>query len=136
MSPEYDLAIHLRNAILREPLNLKFTEEQLEMEFNEYQFGVFNEHFNLMACLTFKPMNYSVLKMRQVAVDETFQKKGIGGFMVKQSEAWARLNNFKEIILNARITAVPFYLGLNYAIEGDKFLEVGIPHHFMKKKLN
>ncbi len=39
------------------------------------------------------------------------------------------------IEMNARDTALPFYLRLAYLIEGEGFEEVGIPHHRMIKRL-
>lgn len=135
MSPEYDLCIRLRDKLLRKPLNLEFTEKQLEDECKEFHFGVFNHSNQLLACLSFKPLNSYTLKMRQVAVDDEFQGKGIGKFLVGESEKWALRNNFSQIELHARDIAVPFYLSLNYQRQGEMFEEVGIPHWSMKKML-
>jgi len=73
--------------------------------------------------------------MRQVAVDGTYQAKGIGKKLVEYSERLALEKNFDKIILNARDTAVKFYLKLGYRIEGEMFIEVEIPHYRMSKKL-
>jgi predicted GNAT family N-acyltransferase len=73
--------------------------------------------------------------MRQVAVKNEFQNMGVGKEMVVYAEKWARDNGYKTMELNARKTAVPFYLKLNYSIEGSEFMEVGIPHSKMLKKL-
>jgi predicted GNAT family N-acyltransferase len=40
------------------------------------------------------------------------------------------------MILHAREAAVPFYLKLGYALAGEPFEEVGIPHRAMEKTLN
>jgi predicted GNAT family N-acyltransferase len=73
------------------------------------------------------------LKMRQVAVAERAQRRGVGRVMVERSEEFARDHGFDEIVLNARETAVPFYLALGYDRIGDRFEEVGIPHWKMRK---
>jgi predicted GNAT family N-acyltransferase len=72
-------------------------------------------------------------KMRQVAVSPDRQGSGLGRELVLESEAWARRNGFAEIRLHARLNAVPFYERLGYHVEGDEFLEVGIPHFLMRK---
>ncbi|MBL7820381.1 MAG: GNAT family N-acetyltransferase [Saprospiraceae bacterium] len=135
MSPEYDAAVAIRTAVLRIPLNLEFTEEQLESESEEFHFGVFSNEDELLACLTFKLDSKQCLQMRQVAVKTTFQNTGIGMFMVRQAEVWAKEQGFQKIILHARDSAVPFYLKLAYEIVGEPFIEVNIPHCHMRKNL-
>ena len=71
--------------------------------------------------------------MRQVAVDESYQSKGIGRALVEYCEQVARDEQFTEIILHARETAVAFYLKLGYEVYGEPFIEVGIPHRNMRK---
>jgi predicted GNAT family N-acyltransferase len=55
--------------------------------------------------------------------------------MVQFSEKWANQNGYKIIDLHARKNVVPFYEKLGYHVEGDEFLEVGIPHLRMIKQL-
>ena len=38
-------------------------------------------------------------------------------------------------MLNAQLTALPFYLGLGYQAEGAIFEEAGIPHRALSKSL-
>ena len=73
--------------------------------------------------------------MRQVAVDEAFRSKGLGGLMVDFAEEYAQKQGYKKIELNARETAVAFYLKHYYAVTGNQFFEVGIPHRKMLKLL-
>lgn len=134
-SPEYDEAVALRNKILRIPLGLEFTEEQLEKEWNEFHFVLKDQHDTLLACLIFKPVDSEILKMRQVTVDDKLQSKGIGSLLVKESELWAQQKAYRKIELHARDTAVEFYLKLGYEVSGPEFKEVGIPHRKMVKAL-
>lgn len=136
MSPEYDAAIALRTAVLRIPLNLEFTEEQLESESEEFHFGAFSEDGNLLACLSFKLDSVNCLQMRQVAVETVLQNSGIGQFVVKEAENWAKSKGFTKIILHARDVAVPFYLKQHYETVGEAFIEVNILHRHMQKNIN
>lgn len=134
-TPEYDETVRLRYKILREPLGLDFTEEQLSVEFSDIHLAAYDEQWILRGCLVLTPKNGKVLKMRQVAVDSNVQSKGIGSLLVKASEAYARANGYEKMELSARDTAVPFYEKLAYAKEGDMFVEVSIPHFKMIKNL-
>ncbi len=76
-----------------------------------------------------------VFKMRQVAVNSSLQGKGIGKQLIQFVEIEAQKIGITHFELNARKSAVPFYLSMNYKIASDEFQEVGIPHFKMKKAL-
>jgi predicted GNAT family N-acyltransferase len=134
-TPEYDQTVQLRDKILRKPLGLHFTEEQLAEEFADFHLAAFTNDWVLRGCLVLTPKDEKTLKMRQVAVDESVQKTGVGRQLVEASEVLARQQGFDTMELNARDTAVPFYLKLNYTVVGERFEEVGIPHFKMMKPL-
>ncbi|MCB9251561.1 MAG: GNAT family N-acetyltransferase [Flavobacteriales bacterium] len=125
----------MRERVLRIPLGLKFTEEELRAENTEYHI-IAKLNDTLIGVLLLKPVGTNgILKMRQVAVDPEVQGKGIGSEMVKFSEDFARSKNFVRMELHARETAVPFYLREGYILTGQPFTEVGIPHRKMYKEL-
>lgn len=134
-TPEYDQTVQLRDKILRKPLGLTFSEEQLAEEFSDFHLAAFTNDWILRGCLVLTPKGDKTLKMRQVAVDEAVQKMGIGHQLVAASEALARRNGFDVMELNARDTAVPFYKKLAYTIVGEQFEEVGIAHFKMTKNM-
>jgi predicted GNAT family N-acyltransferase len=133
-SPLQIASITLRRNVLRIPLDLDFTQLELDEEHHQIHVAYVSDH-QVLGILLLKPINAHIIKMRQVAVDPTQQGQGIGKSMVAFSEQWAKENGFNTIELNARKTAVPFYLHLAYQIEGSEFKEVGIPHYKMFKKL-
>lgn len=134
-TPEYDDTVRLRDKILRAPLNLVFSEEDLAKEYSDIHLAAYDEAWILRGCLVLTPKTNQVVKMRQVAVDFDEQGKGVGRALVNKSEVVARQNGFERIELSARDTAVPFYEKLNYQIEGDVFEEVSIAHFKMVKNL-
>lgn len=125
-------SIDLRTKILREPLGMVFTAEQLADEKDEIHI-VATQNNVVLGVVVLKKMSDTLLKMRQVAVDFDLQKSGIGKKMIVFSEDYAIKNNFKKIELHARDVAKEFYLKLDYHIIGDRFIEVGIPHYEMIK---
>jgi len=124
----------LRNQVLRVPLGMDLFKENLSKEESDHHFAAFIEG-NLIGCLILTPLSDEEIKMRQVAVAENMQSKGIGKALVTFAEQWALRNDFKILILHARKTAVSFYLHQHYHQVGEEFLEVGIPHFKMQKFL-
>ena len=74
--------------------------------------------------------------MRQVAVQTEWQGHGIGKKLVEFAELFAKKLLFIKIELNARKTAIDFYLNLGYKTIGNEFIEVGIKHIKMFKNLD
>lgn len=134
-SPEQIESINLRYKVLREPLGLNFDKNDLAKEYQDFHIAAYSNG-EIVGVLLLKPTeNSEIAKMRQVAVDNDWQGKGVGKALVTFSEAILKNKSFKKIELHARETAVPFYLSLNYLIVGDLFYEVGIPHKKMVKTL-
>lgn len=135
-SEEQKASVALRYEVLRKPLNLHFLEEDLQKEYLDFHIAAYLDG-NLVGILLLKPAEKpQVIKMRQVAVDASLQGRGIGKAMVLFSEEFIKAKGFTSIELHARETAVPFYLSMNYAISGERFEEVGIPHFKMLKQLS
>lgn len=133
-SRQYWHAVDLRYAVLREPLGLDFTREQLLAEDKDIHMIYYTDAM-AMGTLMLTPSTNGHIKMRQVAVDEQFQGAGIGAKMVEYAEAYALDHGYAIMELHARKTAVPFYLRLGYEVVGDEFWEVTIPHYKMQKNL-
>lgn len=134
-SVEYALTVALRDRILRHPLGLYFTPEQLAAEGDEFHLTAWDDN-QLLACLVLKPVDAFTVKMRQVAVQENLQGQGIGKKLVAYADTFAREHLFRTMVLHARETAIPFYLVQGYELFGEPFTEVSIPHRSMRKKLD
>lgn len=133
-SSEYEATVALRYEVLRRPLGLEFSPEQLAAESSDLHCTLWDDA-ELVGCLVLTPLNEREIKMRQVAIHPDRQGQGLGRELVEFCEDEARKLGFVEMVLHARDTAVPFYLRLGYELEGDPFTEVGIPHRKMRKML-
>lgn len=132
-SLEYNQIVDLRDRVLRKPLGLVFTPEQLAAERDEIFLADFREGAPV-ATLQFQT-RAETWKMRQVAVDPEVQGQGVGSRLVRFSEDWALRSGAERFVLHARESAAPFYERLGYEVEGPMFEEVGIPHFKMTKDL-
>lgn len=132
-SKEYYQSVAVRYEVLRKPLQLSFDPQQLAQEGTDLHVVAFDGD-KAIGTLILSPHG-DIVKMRQVAVLDAYQNRGVGAQMVEVAETVSRDLEMKSMVLHARKTAVPFYLKLNYQKEGDEFLEVGIPHFRMFKDL-
>lgn len=133
-TPEYNKMITLRMDILRKPLGLSFSPDELQKEKDDILIGAFEDDDILGCCLMTKTAD-KTLRLRQMAVQNNLQGKGIGASMMNFAETVARDKGFKKLTMHARKTALGFYEKLGYKVTGDEFEEVTIPHYVMEKKL-
>lgn len=133
-SQEYSQMLKLRNEILRKPLNLVFDKRELEKERNDILIGAFEEN-KLLGCCLLTRMDKDCVRLRQMAVQNNLQGKGIGASIMNYAENVARDAGYKVLIMHARKTAVGFYEKLGYTIASEEFVEVLIPHFIMEKRL-
>jgi len=131
---EYQQMVKLRTDILRKPLGLSFAPDELDMEKEDILIGAFDED-EMLACCMLTKADQNCLRLRQMAVQNNQQGKGIGASMMNFAEILSRDKGYKKLIMHARETAVGFYEKLGYKVVGDKFTEVTIPHLVMEKKL-
>ena len=133
-SKEYKQMVALRMEILRKPLGLSFTEEELAKEKDDILIGAFDEDKILACCLLTKVDN-ATIKLRQMAVQNNLQGKGIGASMMSFAETVARDKGYRKLMMHARNTAIGFYEKFDFKVKGAEFIEVNVPHHVMEKRL-
>ena len=131
---EYQQMVHLRSEILRRPLGLYFSNEELEKEKDDILMGAFEDD-RLLGCCLLTRMDAATVRLRQMAVPNGMQGKGIGRALMIFAENIARDLGYRRLCMHARSTATGFYQKLGYAIIGNEFTEVTIPHYIMEKSL-
>ena len=89
----------------------------------------------LIGGLILVAMPNKTIKMRQVCIDENFQRKGYGEYLELQAEKWAKNKGFELMFCHARENALSFYQKLNYLQKGEPFEEVGLVHYYLEKQL-
>ncbi len=71
----------------------------------------------------------------RMAVDREWRRRGVGGQILLFLEEEARAQGYRQSVLHAQEYVKSFYASHGYTEHGDVFLEVGIPHIEMRKRL-
>lgn len=128
--------VDLRNRLLRIPLGLTFSEEDLQKESQQLHFGLADDDGKLVACAIVVPLDKHHVKLRQMAVETDRQGNGFGAQLIAAIECELRSRRYQSITLHARCTAIEFYEKQGYQKCGSEFTEVGISHWKMTKDIS
>jgi predicted GNAT family N-acyltransferase len=131
---EYEQMVKLRDDILRKPLGLSFSPEELEREKNNLHIVAYEDERMLGCCMLLEEDPQTV-RLRQMAVMNDLQGKGIGKALMQFAENLARDRGYKRITMHARKHAIGFYEKMGYKKIGNEFKEITIPHYLMEKEL-
>lgn len=133
-TPEYQQMVKLRDDILRRPLGLGFTDHELETERQNMLIGAFEDD-QMLGCCMLVEENPDTVRLRQMAVLNDLQGKGIGRALMSFAENLARDRGYKTLSMHARKNAIGFYEKMGYRVASEEFTEVTIPHYVMEKSL-
>lgn len=139
--PLYEQEVDLRQRVLLEPINFTIADFEKEFPGVEDRF----EHFvcvidhptgkRVIGCVCLLPNHPQpgIGKLMQMAVDPQRQREGIGRELVVELErrAFGELG-LQELFCHAREDARPFYERLGWEVDGEMFMEAGIPHFRMR----
>jgi predicted GNAT family N-acyltransferase len=71
----------------------------------------------------------------RMAVLKDWRNRGIGGLMLQRLMKGAKQRGDKEVALSAQVHAVAFYRAHGFELVGDEYIEAGIRHQAMKRRL-
>jgi len=131
---EYRQMVKMRDEILRKPLGLKFSEAELEQERNNMFIGAFEDD-QMLGCCMIVENSPDKAQLRQMAVLNNLQGKGIGRALIVFAENLARDHGYRTMCMHARKNTVPFFEKMGYKTTSDEFIKLTIPHFEMEKEL-
>ncbi len=131
---EYRALLALREEILRAPLGMCMTAEDLATEPRCLHFGIFAGG-QALAAGVLEIWGRDEFYLKQLAVAKGRQGLGLGRRLMDEIEYAARARAGKRLILHARLTARAFYEKLGYTASGEVFYFATLPHIHMEKNL-
>jgi predicted GNAT family N-acyltransferase len=126
--------VKLRDDILRKPLGLTLEPDELEKEKSNLLMGAYEDD-QMLGCCMLVEEEPGTVRLRQMAVVNDLQGKGIGKALMQFAENLARDRGYKKITMHARKNALGFYEKMGYRKVGQEFEEITIPHYVMEKEL-
>ena len=133
-TPKYQQMVKLREDILRKPLGLHFTPEELESEKDNLLMAAYEDD-ELLGCCMLVEEDPQTVRLRQMAVLNDLQGKGVGKALMSFAENLARDRGYQTITMHARKNDIGFYEKMGYRVNGAEFEEITIPHYVMEKQL-
>jgi len=134
-SDEYLESLKLREEILRKPIGLKISKEQLDNEKNNnhYHF-IAKQSKKVISALTMK-INPNSIQTCQIATDENYRGNGIGEKLLYFGEEYIlSFIKKKEFVVFSRLTSLSFYKNCSYEFKNDRIYIInGIEHRLLKK---
>ena len=132
-TPEYGLECRLREEVLRKPLGLSLSGEDLANEEHQLHFGLFEPGDHLVACVVAVLLSPTEARIRQMAVSPPHQRRGLGRRILRELESNLKARGFRKLVMKARTSAAGFYETVGYTIAGEEFVDVTVPHVTMIK---
>ena len=74
-------------------------------------------------------------RIGRMAVVRSWRRSGVGAQILKLLCEEAKRRGYAEVMLHSQTHATPFYFRHGFLSHGAEFLEAGIPHQEMRKKL-
>lgn len=133
-SVEYQEALRLREDVLRKPIGLTLTEDDVVADQRGIHLGAFSGG-RLIGVLQLVPTAANSALMRQVAVHPDFQKQGVGAALILCAEETARARGIEKITAHARASALKFYQRCGYHPMGSEFTQTTLPHWHVEKAI-
>jgi predicted GNAT family N-acyltransferase len=130
----YRQALALREAILRKPLGLVVTTDELADDRIRAHFCA-TSHGTVVGSVSLRPLDGDTVQLRQMAVAEERRRERMGAQLLARAEDWVRGHGYRLMVLNARLGAEGFYARYGYRAEGEPFDDNTVPHIRMTKVL-
>jgi len=71
----------------------------------------------------------------RMAVLKEWRGKGVGSAMLRRLLEEAKKRHIRQVVLNAQTVAAGFYRKFGFQVEGEEFIDAGIPHVKMVREM-
>lgn len=133
---EWEAYFDLRYRILRQPWNQPLGSERNDGDQTAAHFAVWIADKIAAVARMDETEKEDTVQVRFVAVDSSFQGKGLGKIIMQEVEKIAKQQGKKCIVLHARENALEFYRSLDYVeVEKSYLLFDEIQHYLMEKEI-
>ena len=126
--------IELRYSVLRKPWGQSKESATDDLELSSIH-AFIKHNTEIIACGRLQNNGEGIGQVRFMAINQDFQRKGLGKLILKCLEVEAKKIKLKKIELQARENACEFYKVCGYIIEEKTFLLWDLIQHYKMSKL-
>jgi predicted GNAT family N-acyltransferase len=131
---ELEDAYFVRKTVFVKEQHVPVEEEIDEFEQNSTHFVLYDDNKKPIGAGRYRSFD-EYGKVERICILSTNRKGGAGKAVMNKIEEYALNNGTPALKLNAQTHAIPFYSKLGYEVISEEFLDAGIPHKTMIKKL-
>ena len=131
---ERQYAYQIRKRVFVEEQNVPLEEEIDQYEDEFAHFVLFDDQDQPIGAGRFRVID-GIGKVQRICVLPGSRKNGAGASIMQAIERYALEQGITHLKLDAQLHAIPFYIKLGYDIISDEFLDAGILHKTMKKRI-
>lgn len=124
----------IRKKVFVEEQNVPLNEEIDEFEDDSIHFLVYDDKDNAIAASRLREEKDKA-KIERVCVLQSHRNLHVGKQLMEFMEKVAVKKGYKIVSLSAQTQALKFYSKLGYKICSEPFMDAGIEHYRMEKKL-
>ncbi|KYD10214.1 GNAT family N-acetyltransferase [Heyndrickxia sporothermodurans] len=126
-------AFTIRKKVFVEEQHVDVEEEIDQYEENSEHFVLYDEN-NAAGAGRFRILDGKG-KVERICILPAYRGKGAGKIVMDAIEQYAAQQDVHVLKLNAQTHAIPFYEKLGYKVISEEFMDAGIPHKTMEKRI-
>lgn len=132
---QYKQALEVRRDVFIVEQNVPPNEEIDDLEKDAIHFVAYDDEGYPIGAGRFR-INNEKGKVERICVRKSHRGQQIGKLIMDKIEHVALSCRVPTLVLNSQTHAIPFYEKLGYKIISDEFMDAGIPHKTMEKRLD
>ncbi len=130
-----DAAFALRRAVFEVEQNVPRPLDRDAHDFNADHVVAFDDRGACVGTGRIVRVDARTAQVGRMATAIEHRKHGVGAQVLEALERMAALRGLAELYVHAQLPAESFYGNRGYVKEGGVFLEEGVPHVLMRKRL-
>ena len=133
-SPPYTEALRLREDVMRKPLGILLSEEDIKDDDNKTHIcGYYGDE--LVCGCSLKVIHHKIAHIYSVFVKQIYQNQGIGQELMTFAESYAKSLGVARLYVEGRKAAQRFYQKCDFTPCGSEYVDMNILHQDMRKDI-
>lgn len=133
-SQEYQKSLLLREEVMRKPLGIQLSDEDIRYDYKRIHIGGYYENELICGC-SLGIFHRKIAHIYSVFVKQELQNQGIGQLLMTFAENYTKSNGVTRLYVEGRKAAKGFYLKCGFSPCGNEYTDMNILHQDMRKDI-